>query len=73
MWMGIVVDCVISVIFLTAMVLNLLLIGLMKSVFYVTLSWGDWFFGMLSFSILLVLLVFWLVYVLYSSVLKFGD
>lgn len=73
MWMGIVVDCVISVIFLMVMVLNLLLIGLMKSVFYVMLSWGDWFFGMLLFSILLVLLVFWLVYVLYLLVLKFGD
>lgn len=73
MWMGIVVDCVISVIFLMVMVLNLLLIGLMKSVFYVMLSWGDWFFEMLLFSILLVLLVFWLVYVLYLLVLKFGD
>lgn len=71
--MGIVADCVTSAIFLTAMALNLLLIGLMKSAFYATLSWGDWFFEMLLLSILLVLLVFWLAYVLYPPVLKSGD
>lgn len=57
MWMGIVADCVTSAIFLTAMAPNLLLIGLMKSASHATLSWGDWFLGMLPLSILLVLLV----------------
>lgn len=57
MWMGIVADCVTSAIFLTAMAPNLLLIGLMKSASHTTLSWADWFLGMLPLSILLVLLV----------------
>ena len=52
---------------------NLLLIGLMKSASHATLSWGDWFLGMLPLSILLVLLVPRLVYVLYPPVLKSGD
>ncbi len=73
MWMGIVADCVTSAIFLTAMAPNLLLIGLMKSASHATLSWGDWFLGMLPLSILLVLLVPWLAYVLYPPVLKSGD
>lgn len=51
MWMGIVADCVTSAIFLTAMAPNLLLIGLMKSASHATLSWGDWFLGMLPLSI----------------------
>lgn len=38
-----------------------------------TLSWGDWFLGMLPLSILLVLLVPWLAYVLYPPILKSGD
>lgn len=37
----------------------------MKSASHATLSWGDWFLGMLPLSILLVLLVPWLAYVLY--------
>lgn len=73
MWMGIVADCVTSAIFLTAMAPNLLLIGLMKSASNATLSWGDWFLGMLPLSILLVLLVPWLAYVLYPPILKSGD
>lgn len=73
MWMGIIADCVTSAIFLTAMAPNLLLIGLMKSASHATLSWGDWFLGMLPLSILLVLLVPWLAYVLYPPVLKSGD
>lgn len=73
MWMGIVADCVTSAIFLTAMAPNLLLIGLMKSASHATLSWGDWFLGMLPLSILLLLLVPWLAYVLYPPVLKSGD
>ncbi|MBE8480859.1 L-tartrate/succinate antiporter [Escherichia coli] len=73
MWMGIVADCVTSAIFLTAMAPNLLLIGLMKSASHATLSWGDWFLGMLPLSILLVLLVPWMAYVLYPPVLKSGD
>ncbi len=40
---------------------------------HATLSWGDWFLGMLPLSILLVLLVPWLAYVLYPPVLKSGD
>ncbi|MCX0746116.1 L-tartrate/succinate antiporter, partial [Escherichia coli] len=48
-------------------------IGLMKSASHATLSWGDWFLGMLPLSILLVLLVPWLAYVLYPPVLKSGD
>ncbi|MGQ7171237.1 anion permease, partial [Escherichia sp. R-CC3] len=67
-----VADCVTSAIFLTAMAPNLLLIGLMKSASHATLSWGDWFLGMLPLSILLVLLVPWLAYVLYPPVLKSG-
>lgn len=73
MWMGIVADCVTSAIFLTAMAPNLLLIGLMKSASHATMSWGDWFLGMLPLSILLVLLVPWLAYVLYPPVLKSGG
>ncbi|VDZ76719.1 tartrate carrier protein [Salmonella bongori] len=73
LWMGIVANCVTSAIFLTAMAPNLLLIGLMKGASHMSLSWGDWFLGMLPLSILLVLIVPWLAYVLYPPMLKSGN
>ncbi|PWC13599.1 anion permease [Brenneria roseae subsp. americana] len=73
MWMGISADCVTSAIFLTAMAPNLLLVGLIKSASDLTLTWGNWFLGMLPLSLLLILLVPWLAYVLYPPVLKLGD
>lgn len=73
MWMGITADCVTSAIFLTAMAPNLLLIGLMKSATGMSISWGNWFLGMLPLSIGLVLLVPWLAYIIYPPVLKSGH
>lgn len=73
LWMGIVANCVTSAVFLTAMAPNLLLTGLMKSASHLTLSWGEWFLGMLPLSIVLILLVPWLAYVLYPPVLKSGN
>ncbi|WP_310607513.1 anion permease [Buttiauxella brennerae] len=73
MWVGITADCVTSSIFLTAMAPNLLLIGLMKGAAGFSLSWGNWFLGMLPLSIALVLLVPWLTYVLSPPVLKAGT
>lgn len=73
MWMGISADCVSSAIFLTAMAPNLLIVGLIKGSSHITLSWGDWFLGMLPLSILLVLLVPWLTYLIYPPHLKQGT
>lgn len=73
MWMGITADCVTSAIFLTAMAPNLLLIGLMKSAAHTTLSWGDWFLGMLPLSLLLILLVPYLTYLLYPPTIRQGN
>lgn len=73
MWMGISADCVTSAVFLTAMAPNLLMAGLMKGAAGSTLSWGDWFLGMLPLSLLLILLVPWLAYVLYPPTLKAGE
>jgi L-tartrate/succinate antiporter len=73
MWMGITADCVTSAIFLTAMAPNLLLIGLMKSAAHTTLSWGDWFLGMLPLSLLLILLVPYLTYLFYPPTIRQGN
>ncbi|CAI2097438.1 Tartrate transporter [Serratia fonticola] len=73
MWMGISANCVTSAIFLTAMAPNLLLVGLLKTSSHLSLSWGDWFLGMLPLSLLLIALVPWLSYVLYPPTIKAGE
>ncbi len=73
MWMGISANCVTSAIFLTAMAPNLLLVGLLKTSSHLTLSWGDWFIGMLPLSLLLIALVPWLSYLLYPPQIKAGE